>query len=416
MFIDLTPEQRALRDELRGYFAGLASPAERAEMLTERHGAAYHAVVRRMGRDGWLGVGWPVRYGGRGFGPLEQQIFADEAARADVPLPAVTLQTVGPTLQEHGTPWQQDFFLPKILAGEVHFAIGYTEPEAGTDLAALRTKAVRDGEDYVVDGQKIFTTGAHAADYIWLACRTDPDAPRHKGISILIVDTSDPGFSWAPIITHDGAHHVNATYYSGVRVPARMRVGAENEGWRLITTQLNHERVMLGPAGRIAALHDRVQAWAAARSLLGQPDVRRALARAAAVMRVNELLNWQVASGGIGPAAAGGQASRVVPSQGGSGGTGPPGRERASRASPTVDVADASATKVFSSEQLQVIGQSLIEVAGRHADADPATADLLTWLDVQLKRNIVLTFGGGVNEIQRELIATVGLDLPRAPR
>ena len=172
-----------------------------------------------MGRDGWLGVGWPARYGGRGFGQVEQQIFADEAARADVPLPAVTLQTVGPTLQEHGTPWQQDFFLPKILAGEVHFAIGYTEPEAGTDLASLRTRAVRDGEEYVVDGQKIFTTGGHDADYVWLACRTDPDAPRHQGLSILIVDTSDPGYSWTPIITHDGAHHVNATYYADVRVP-----------------------------------------------------------------------------------------------------------------------------------------------------------------------------------------------------
>ena len=261
MFPELTPDQLALRDELRAYFAGLMSPAERAELLTERHGTVYREVVRRMGRDGWLGVGWPARFGGRGFGQVEQQIFADEAARADVPLPAVTLQTVGPTLQEHGTPWQQDFFLPKILAGEVHFAIGYTEPEAGTDLAALRTRAVLDGEEYLVDGQKIFTTGAHEADYIWLACRTGP--PRHKGISILIVDTADPGFSWTPIITLDGAHHVNATYYSGVRVPVTMRVGAENDGWRLITTQLNHERVMLGPAGRIAALHDRVRAWAA---------------------------------------------------------------------------------------------------------------------------------------------------------
>jgi len=380
VFIDLTPRQRALREELRGYFAGLMSPAERAELLTERHGAVYHAVVRRMGRDGWLGVGWPERYGGRGFGQVEQQIFADEAARADVPLPAVTLQTVGPTLQEHGTPWQQEFFLPPILAGELHFAIGYTEPEAGTDLASLRTRAVRDGEDYLVDGQKIFTTGAHTADYVWLACRTDPAAPRHRGISILIVDTRDPGFSWTPIITHDGAHHVNATYYSGVRVPARMRVGAENDGWRLITTQLNHERVMLGPAGRIGALHDRVRAWAAARSLLTEPDVHRALDRAAAVMRVNELLNWQVA------------------------------------ASATLDVADASATKVFSSEQLQLIGPELAEVVGRHADAEPDTADLMRWLDVQVKRNIVLTFGGGVNEIQRELIATAGLGLPRAPR
>jgi 3-oxo-4-pregnene-20-carboxyl-CoA dehydrogenase beta subunit len=379
MFVDLTPDQRALRAELRGYFAGLMTPAERAELLTERHGAVYRDVVRRMGRDGRLGVGWPARWGGRGFGQVEQQIFADEAARADVPLPAVTLATVGPVIQEHGTPWQQDFFLPKILAGQVHFAIGYTEPEAGTDLASLRTRAVRDGEEYVVDGQKIFTTGAHAADYIWLACRTAPS--RHQGITILIVDTTDPGFSWTPIITHDGAHHVNATYYSGVRVPARLRVGAENDGWRLITTQLNHERVMLGPAGRIAALHDRVRSWAAERALLTQSDLRRALARAATAERVNELLNWQVAS------------------------------------SAALDVADASATKVFSSEQLQILGQELAEAVGRHADpADPATASLMTWLDTQLKRNTVLTFGGGVNEIQRELIATAGLGLPRAPR
>jgi hypothetical protein len=380
VFLDLTPEQLALRAELRAYFAGLMSPAEHTELLTERHGAVYRDVVRRMGRDGWLGVGWPQRFGGRGFGQTEQQIFADEAARADVPLPAVTLQTVGPTLQEHGTPEQQEFFLPPILTGELHFAIGYTEPEAGTDLASLRTRAVRDGDDDGVDGQKLFTTGAHAADYVWLACRTDPDAPKHKGISILIVDTKDPGFSWTPIITHDGAHHVNATYYSGVRVPARMRVGPENGGWRLITTQLNHERVMLGPAGRIAVLRDRVRDWAAARSLLAEPDVRRALARASAVIRVNELLNWQVA------------------------------------AAPALDVADASVTKVFSSEQVQVIGQELAEVVGRHVDADPATAELMTWLDVQLKRNIVLTFGGGVNEVQRELIAIAGLGLPRAPR
>jgi alkylation response protein AidB-like acyl-CoA dehydrogenase len=381
MLIDLTPEQVELRDTLRGYFAGLLSAAERAELLTERHGAVYRDVVRRMGRDGWLGVGWPTAYGGHGFGQVEQQVFVNEAARADIPLPAVTLQTVGPVLQEHGTPEQREFFLPKILAGEVHFAIGYTEPDAGTDLAALRTRAVLDGTEYVVDGQKIFTTGAHAADYIWLACRTDPDAPRHKGITILIVDTADPGFSWTPIITHDGAHHVNATYYDHVRVPVTMRVGAQNEGWRLITAQLNHERVMLGPAGRLAAMTDRVREWAAKRSLLDRPDVRRALATASAVTRVNELLNWQVA------------------------------------ATPELSVADASATKVFSSEQAQVIGQSLAEVVGRHADAaEPATADLLTWLDVQLKRNIVLTFGGGVNEVQRELIATAGLGLPRVPR
>jgi alkylation response protein AidB-like acyl-CoA dehydrogenase len=387
MFIDLSDQQYALQAELRAYFAGLMSPAERASLVRERHGPVYRDVVRRMGRDGWLGVGWPTEFGGRGFGPVEQQIFVNEASRADVPLPAVTLQTVGPTLQAYGTTEQKELFLPRILAGEVHFAIGYTEPGAGTDLAALRTRAVRLGDVYVVNGQKTFTTGAHDADYIWLACRTAPDAPKHKGISILIVDTADPGYSWTPIITCDGAHHVNATYFSDVRVPVGMRVGAENAGWGLVTTQLNHERVMLGPAGRLGALYDRVHAWASQRTgpggvpLLEQPDVRRALARAYAVLRVNELLNWQVAT------------------------------------AETVGIADASATKVFASEWLQVLGQELEEVVGRHGDpADESTGDLLSWLDIQAKRNLVLTFGGGVNEVQRELIATAGLGLPRVPR
>jgi 3-oxo-4-pregnene-20-carboxyl-CoA dehydrogenase beta subunit len=381
VFCDLTDSQLTLRDELRAYFSGLLSPGERAALLTERHGAVYRDVVRRMGNDGWLGVGWPPEYGGRGLGQVEQQIFVSEAARADVPLPAVTLQTVGPVLQAHGTAGQKELFLPRILAGEVHFAIGYTEPEAGTDLASLRTRAVRDGDTYLVNGEKIFTTGGHDADYVWLACRTDPDAPRHKGISILIVDTADPGFSWTPIITHDGAHHTNATYYSDVRVPVTMRVGEENAGWRLVTEQLNHERVMLGPAGRIAALYDRVCGWAERAGLLAQPDVRRALARTYASLRINELLNWQVA------------------------------------AAPTMEIADASITKVYASERLQLACELLEEIVGRHGDpAHEETAALSRWLDVQAKRNTVLTFGGGVNEIQRELIATAGLGLPRVPR
>ncbi|MFJ9778299.1 acyl-CoA dehydrogenase family protein [Amycolatopsis sp. NPDC101161] len=384
MHVELTAAQKELRAELRAYFAGLISPEERQAMRRERHGPVFREIVRRMGRDGRLGVGWPVEYGGQGFGEIEQHLFVDEAVRADVQLPSVTLQTVGPTLQQFGTDEQKAFFLPKILAGEIHFAIGYTEPEAGTDLAALRTTAVRDGDEYVVNGQKIFTTGGHDADYIWLAVRTAPDAPRHKGISILIMDTSDPGYSWTPIITCDGAHHVNATYYSDVRVPVNRLVGKENEGWRLITTQLNHERVMLGPAGRIGGLYDRVRAWATAHGLLDLADVRAVLADALAVTRVNELLNWQVA---------------------------------VSSASAPVAVADASATKVFSSEVIQRIGRNLEELVARHGDlSDPDTAELAEWLDVSAKRNIVLTFGGGVSEIQRELIASIGLGLPRVPR
>ena len=387
MFIDLTPEQRALRAELREYFADLVTPDEAAVMLTERHGPTYRKVIKRMGDDGWLGVGWPTEFGGKGFGEIEQQIFTNEAVRADVPLPAVTLQTVGPTLQVHGTEEQKQKFLPAILAGDVHFAIGYTEPEAGTDLASLTTTAVRDGDHYVVNGQKIFTTGGHDADYIWLAVRTDRDAPKHKGISILIVDTSDPGFTWTPIITADGAHHVNATYYQDVRVPVSMRVGEEGGGWKLITTQLNHERVMLGPAGRIDGLAARVRAWAQRPGPDGtviakHPDVRRALATIDAYGRINELLNWQVAATGE-----------------------------------AISMADAAATKVFSTERIQTVCRMVDEIIGRYGDfADPETAALVNWLDVQEKRHVVITFGGGVNEVMRDMIATAGLGHPRAKR
>ena len=387
MFLDLTDEQRALQSELRGYFSGLLTPEEREAMLTERHGAVYRDVVRRLGRDGWLGVGWPVEYGGRGFGDVEQQIFINEAARAYVPLPYVTLQTVGPTLMRYGTEEQRQTFLPDIIKGELHFAIGYTEPGAGTDLASLRTTAVRNGDSYVVNGQKTFTTGGHDADYVWLACRTDPDAPKHKGISILIVDTRDPGYSWTPIITCDGAHHVNATYYSDIRVPASMLVGEENSGWKLITTQLNHERVMLGPAGWLAGLFLRVRGWASAAktpdgsAVADQPDVRRVLAEAYACHRINELLNWRVAASGA------------------------------------VAVADASATKIFASERIQHLNRQIEALIARYADpADPGADELARWLDLHAKRNLVLTFGGGVNEVQRELIATLGLGLPRVPR
>ncbi|MFI6870588.1 acyl-CoA dehydrogenase family protein [Nocardia sp. NPDC050406] len=389
MFIELTADQRRLRDDLRSYFTGLVTPEEEAEMLENRHGDAYRAVVRRMGSDGWLGVGWPKEYGGQGFGPLEQQIFYNEAVRADVPVPLVTLLTVGPALQTFGTEEQKRKFLPGILTGDIHFAIGYSEPEAGTDLAALRTSAVRDADgDWIVNGQKIFTTGAHEADYIWLAVRTGTVESRHRGITILIVDTKDPGYSWTPIITCDGAHHTNATYFDNVRVPANMTVGEENGGWRLITTQLNHERVSLGPSGKIEQLYDRVREWASKQGVLGETDVLRSLGRLHAMVRLNELLNWQVASNMERPDAD----QRDV-------------------------IADASATKVFSTEAVQEAGRLAEEIVGRFGDpADAATAELLTWLDRRTKQNLVVTFGGGVNEVMRELIAQMGLRLPRVPR
>ena len=220
-----------------------------------------------------------------------------------------------------------------------------------------------------------------------MACRTDPEAAKHKGISILIVDTKDPGYSWTPIILSDGAHHTNATYYNDVRVPADMLVGEENAGWRLITTQLNHERVMLGPAGKIAGIYDRIQAWASKPrgngvTPIDQDDVKRSLGEIHSIWRVNELLNWQVASSGD-----------------------------------TVEIADAAATKVFSTERIQRIGRLAEEIVAKYGNpAEEETAEVLQWLDSHTKRNLVITFGGGVNEVMREQVAAAGLKVPRVPR
>ena len=386
--LELTESQRALKAELRTYFTGLAetlhSSGEHRDMALDRHGETYQRVVKQMGSDGWMGVGWPKEYGGHGLGEVEQTIFANEAQRADVHLPAVTLQTVGPTLIRYGTQKQKDMFLSRILAGDVHFAIGYSEPDAGTDLASLRTTARRDGDHFVVNGQKLWTTGGHQADYLWLAVRTDPDAPKHRGISILIVDTKDPGYSHTPIITADGSHHVNATYFNDVRVPVDMLVGEENQGWKLITTQLNHERVMLGPAGRIEGLRDRVADWATKAGVIDAPDVRRVMGEVTAVFRVNELLNWEVAR-----AAAEGE----------------------------ISVGDASSSKVFAAARVQDLAADLVGLVHRYGDpADEETDQLMRYLDGQTKRNLVLTFGGGVQEVQRELIAMFGMGLPRVPR
>ena len=388
-FIDLTPAQRALQAELREYFATLISPEEAADISTTRHGSTYEEIIKRMGRDGWLGVGWPTEYGGKGFGHIEQQIFTNEATRADVPLPSVTLQTVGPTLQKFGTQEQKKKFLPGILEGTVHFAIGYSEPDAGTDLASLRTTAKKDEAtgDWIINGQKMWTTGGHHADYIWLAARTGAPDSRHRGLTIFIVDTKDPGFSFTPIITCDGAHHVNATYYSDVRVPADMVVGEVDGGWKMLTTQLNHERVMLAPSGRPGGYYDELVEWARGTGPdgvrhLDRPEVRDGLAEIFAIVRLNELLNWQVSAMGDNPS-----------------------------------MGDSAASKVFSTEKIQHVGRIAEELVGRFGDpTDAGTAKLQRWFDMMNKRNVVITFGGGVNEVMRELTCMGGLGMPRTAR
>ncbi|MCU1379193.1 MAG: acyl-CoA dehydrogenase domain protein, partial [Acidimicrobiales bacterium] len=292
-----------LRAELRAYFADVMDPATTAALDDPATTSeTIRRIVRRMGEDGWLGIGWPVEFGGQGRGSIEQLVFYEEVQRAGAPYPLVTLNTVGPTLMARGTPEQQARYLPGILAGEIHFAIGYTEPDAGTDLASLRTRAVKDGDTYVVDGAKVFTSGGDIADFIWLACRTDPGAERHRGISILIVDTTSPGFSWTPINTV-GTQMTTATFYDGVEVPVANLVGEEHHGWELITAQLNHERVALG-AGSAAALaaFEATVAWAAETPTAGgarvidQPWVQSELAAVHARLDAVRLLNHRMAA------------------------------------------------------------------------------------------------------------------------
>jgi alkylation response protein AidB-like acyl-CoA dehydrogenase len=389
--LELSPEQRALQLEIRTYFASLMTPERRASLgAMEAGGAAYRDVVRQMGKDGWLGVGWPTEYGGQGRSPLEQLIFYDEAQRAGVPMPLVTLNTVGPTLMRFGSDEQRAYFLPRILAGELHFAIGYSEPGAGTDLASLRTRAVRDGDEYVVNGQKIFTTGGHDADWVWLACRTDPDAKKHKGISILLVDTAQPGFKHTPIHLLGGGF-TNVTYYEDVRVPASSLVGSENEGWKMITTQLNHERVALAPAGQTDRHLRSVLRWARETELadgtrvIDQEWVQLALARVYAKVDALKLANWRVA---------------------------------AALSDGDLNPADASAMKVFGTELRVEALRTLMDVVGAAAylDGRSAGAALHGELEQAYRHAPVGTFGGGVNEVQREIVALAGLGMPRAPR
>jgi alkylation response protein AidB-like acyl-CoA dehydrogenase len=304
----LTAEEEQLKEQLRAYFVALVAEVEAAP----DDEAAYTRYVRRMGEDGWLGIGWPVEFGGQARGPIDQMIFVEESHWAGVPLPLLTLNSVGPTLMALGTEEQKQRMLPGILRGEIHFSIGYTEPMAGTDLASLQTRAVRDGDEYVINGEKLYTSAIQYADYVWLAARTDPEAPKHKGLSVFIVPTDTPGFHWTPLRTTAG-EFTSSTFYDDVRVPAANLVGEENQGWKLITNQLNHERVAICPVSGILRSIADVSAWARdqrladGRRVIDREWVQVHLARVAARAEYLKLLNWKVAwaSGqGLNPADA----------------------------------------------------------------------------------------------------------------
>ncbi|MCD4525904.1 acyl-CoA dehydrogenase family protein [Nocardioides sp. cx-173] len=395
MRVALNADQVRLREELREYFAELVTPERRAGLAsaTGEFGDAtvYQDVIRQVGADGWLGIGWPREYGGQARSMVEQLIFTDAAAVAGVPIPYLTLNTVGPTIMRYGTEQQKEYFLPRILRGELHFSIGYSEPGSGTDLASLRTRAVREGDEWVVNGQKMWTSLIQYADWIWLACRTDPDLPRHRGLSMILVPADAPGVSYTPVHTVAGVG-TSATYYEDVRVPAGNLVGELNGGWALMTNQLNHERVALTSAAPLVHSLALVREWAQqtknpdGQRVIDSEWVQIALGRAHARIEALSLVNFKLAAD--------------------------------ADAGVALSPAEASATKIYGSELATEVYRSLMEIVGPNAGITGASAGavLAGRLERSFRSALVMTFGGGTNEIQRDIIGYVGLGLPAAKR
>ena len=392
MYVGMSKEQEALRDELRAYYDELLTPDVVADIQKgEGVGQKSKDVWKKMAADGYAGVGWPKEWGGRGLTPIEQFVFFDESMRSGAPVPMLTINSVAPTIMRYGSEEQKQFYVPKILKGEIHFAIGYTEPEAGTDLAALQTRAVRDGDEYVINGQKVFTSLASGADYIWLAVRTNPEVKKHKGISIIIVPTDTPGFRYVPI-DNFGATNTNITYYEDVRVPVGNLVGEENGGWGLITNQLNHERVTLCSSGVVERMLDDTRAWAQetkladGRRVIDQEWVQINLARVHAKLEFLRLANWRVAW--------------------------------LAQSGAALNPADASTIKVYGTEFYMEAARLLMEVMRDQAtlQGDSPGAVNAGRVERMLRSMHILTFGGGTNEMQRDLISIFGLNMPGSPR
>jgi alkylation response protein AidB-like acyl-CoA dehydrogenase len=391
MKIALTKEQLRLRDEIRGYMAELMTGPLAAELggeQAEGGGPEYRKALRQMGQDGWIVRSWPAAFGGQDAGPIEQYIFCDEVIRAGFPYPFLTTDGVGPVLAEVATDEIRETIVADILKGECIVAIGYSEPSAGTDLASLKTRAERVGDKWLINGQKIWTSFGHCADYVWLAARTDPEAEKkHKGLSMFLVPTDAPGFSYTPIQTL--GVRTNATYYQDIELDDKWQVGGLNQGWKLITGQLNRERLSLVNHGPCELLFERVADWAASTDapeggkVIDRPWVQANLARVKSGIEVLRLTCWKLAWT-MGKAELG--------------------------------MDQASAAKVFGSEFFVEVWRLLLEIVGQSGTLAKGSegAVLQGVLEHRYRTGSVLTFGGGTNEVQRDIVAAAGLWMPRS--
>jgi alkylation response protein AidB-like acyl-CoA dehydrogenase len=389
MRYELTPDQEAWRQEVRAFLRTEVTPALEEEMRVsgnEGSGPLAREFQRKLHDRGWWGVGWPTEFGGLGKTAVEQYIFIEEMHLAGAPSMQLSVTSVAPTIMRVGTPVQRQHWLPKIMSGEVDFALGYSEAQAGTDLASLETRAVLDGDEWVINGAKMWNSGAHLATHNWLAVRTEPDAPKHKGISLMIVPMDAPGITVQPIWTWPGLR-TNALFLDNVRVPRDHLVGERGMGFYYAMMALDFERIAIGSVGMVRRFYDLLIAFVRTARRDGRPLgripwVRQRMAELARDLEVGRMLGllnaWLIDQG-------------VVPTK------------------------EGSMAKIFVSElsaRLASVGMDILGLAGQLAPENPA-APLHGRLQWMYRTAPLLRFGGGSNEIQRLIIAQRGLGLPR---
>ena len=365
--------------------------ALQAELNDPNHfeggGPEFKKAMRTMGGDGWIGLSWKKELGGKEVSPIEQYIFVETVMRTGFPFPFLTTESVGPMIAEHGSDWAKEEIATKILKGELFFGIGYSEPNSGTDLASLQTKAIKDTDGYLINGQKMWTSLANVSDYIWLAARTDFEAKNHKGISMFIVPTDDPGFSMTAINTL-GDVRTNATFYDNIRVPETHLVGQPNQGWSLITSQLNLERLALVNHGPVEELYKNVLKLAATTKINNDQYltdlswVKHNFAQVYSGIEALKLICW---------------------------------KQTWIMESGQLNMAEASVAKVYGSEFFIEAYRLLMEIMGELSllKNDSELSILNAKLERMYRTASILTFGGGTNEVQRDIIAMAGLFMPR---
>ena len=386
-----SPELQSFREHVRAFIQEPRSQEiARIFAQLDNHDIAHREemteVRNELDRRGWLRKSWPVEWGGEGASPWYGYILAHELRYAGIPFSRGSANMVAPAIMRFGTEEQRREYVPRIWSGEITCALGYSEPDAGTDLAALKTRAVRDGDEYVINGQKIWTSGAHTSTHVWLATRTDPEAPKHRGISVFIVPLDTPGITIRPIWTMSGVR-TNEVFYEDVRVPASTLIGEENRGWYIVANALDHERVTVGVDDYIDLIH----LWDALLEHLRQehpeklsdPKVAMRLAELKMELRAHRALLLTNAS---------------IVAQG---------------ETPTME---ASMVKVWGSELRHRLADAAVDILGRFgllSKASGAIAPIAGEAERTYRWAPTVRFAGGTNEVQRNIIAQRGLGLPR---